>query len=149
MSGAAVNRGTTQIQCFFTAPSSSNKLLTLTQPYGNAYSLETFRSLLRSDSISRFIHPFSPITDSLQYLSGIFLHHRLYGPSPLWARLSFYKVYNRKVGLSIVFLNLFFKHCSAVRINADGQRKIFEFQMLDTLAPEVKKRYLLAFCYAL
>lgn len=41
MSGAAVNRGTTQIQCFFTAPSSSNKLLTLTQPYGNAYSLET------------------------------------------------------------------------------------------------------------
>ena len=36
MSGAAVNRGTTQIQCI--APSSSNKLLTLTQSYGNAYS---------------------------------------------------------------------------------------------------------------
>lgn len=79
MSGAAVNRGTTQIQCFFTAPSSSNKLLTLTQSYGNAYSLEVFGSLLRSDSITRFIHPFSPTTDSLRYLSGIFLRHRLYG----------------------------------------------------------------------
>lgn len=86
MSGAAVNRGTTQIQCFFTAPSSSNKLLTLTQPYGNAYSLETFRSLLRSDSIIRFIHPFSPITDSLQYLSGIFLHHHLYGQDSVFTK---------------------------------------------------------------
>ena len=86
MSGAAVNRGTTQIQFFFTAPSSSNKLLTLTQPYGNAYSLETFRSLLRSDSIIRFIHPFSPITDSLQYLSGIFLHHRLYGQDSVFTK---------------------------------------------------------------
>lgn len=86
MSGAAVNRGTTQIQCFFTAPSSSNKLLTLTQPFGNAYSLETFRSLLRSDSIIRFIHPFSPITDSLQYLSGIFLHHRLYGQDSVFTK---------------------------------------------------------------
>ena len=86
MSGAAVNRGTTQIQYFFTAPSSSNKLLTLTQPYGNAYSLETFRSLLRSDSIIRFIHPFSPITDSLQYLSGIFLHHRLYGQDSVFTK---------------------------------------------------------------
>lgn len=86
MSRAAVNRGTTQIQCFFTAPSSSNKLLTLTQPYGNAYSLETFRSLLRSDSIIRFIHPFSPITDSLQYLSGIFLHHRLYGQDSVFTK---------------------------------------------------------------
>ena len=86
MSGAAVNRGTTQIQCFFTAPSSSNKLLTLTQPYGNAYSLETFRSLLRSDSIIRFIHPFSPITDSLQYLYGIFLHHRLYGQDSVFTK---------------------------------------------------------------
>lgn len=86
MSEPAVNRGTTQIQCFFTAPSSSNKLLTLTQPYGNAYSLETFRSLLRSDSIIRFIHPFSPITDSLQYLSGIFLHHRLYGQDSVFTK---------------------------------------------------------------
>lgn len=86
MSGAAVNRGTTQIQCFFTAPSSSNKLLTLTQPYGNAYSLETFRSLLRSDSIIRFIHPFSPIMDSLQHLSGIFLHHRLYGQDSVFTK---------------------------------------------------------------
>lgn len=86
MSGAAVNRGTTQIQCFFTAPSSSNKLLTLTQSYGNAYSLETFRSLLRSDSIIRFIHPFSPITDSLQYLSRIFLHHRLYGQDSVFTK---------------------------------------------------------------
>ena len=86
MSGAAVNRGTTQIQCFFTAPSSSNKLLTLTQPYGNAYSLEVFGSLLRSDLITRFIHPFSPITDSLQYLSGIFLHHRLYGQDSVFTK---------------------------------------------------------------
>ena len=86
MSGAAVNRGTTQIQCFFTAPSSSNKLLTLTQPYGNAYSLETFGSLLRSDSITRFIHPFSPITDSLQYLSEIFLRHRLYGQDSVFTK---------------------------------------------------------------
>lgn len=86
MSGAAVNRGTTQIQCFFTAPSSSNKLLTLTQPYGNAYLLETFGSLLRSDSIIRFIYPFSPITDSLQYLSGIFLHHRLYGQDSVFTK---------------------------------------------------------------
>ena len=86
MSGAAVNRGTTQIQCFFTAPSSANKLLTLTQPYGNAYSLETFGSLLRSDSIIRFIHPFSPTTDSLQYLSGIFLRHRLYGQDSVFTK---------------------------------------------------------------
>lgn len=86
MSGAAVNRGTTQIQCFFTAPLSSNKLLTLTQPYGNAYSLETFGSLLRSDSIIRFIHPFSPITDSLQHLSGIFLRHRLYGQDSVFTK---------------------------------------------------------------
>ena len=86
MSGAAVNRGTTQIQCFFTAPSSSNKLLTLTQPYGNAYSLETFGSLLRSDSIARFIHPFSPTTDSLQYLSEIFLRHRLYGQDSVFTK---------------------------------------------------------------
>lgn len=86
MSGAAINRGTTQIQCFFTAPSSSNKLLTLTQPYGNAYSLETFGSLLRSDSIIRFIHPFSPTTDSLQYLSGIFLRHRLYGQDSVFTK---------------------------------------------------------------
>ena len=86
MSGAAVNRGTTQIQCFFTAPSSSNKLLTLTQSYGNAYSLETFGSLLRSDSITRFIHPFSPATDSLQYLSGIFLRHRLYGQDSVFTK---------------------------------------------------------------
>ena len=86
MSGAAVNRGTTQLLCFFTDPSSSNKLLTLTQPYGNAYSLETFGSLLRSDSIIRFIHPFSPITDSLQYLSGIFLRHRLYGQDSVFTK---------------------------------------------------------------
>lgn len=57
MSGAAVNRGTTQIQCFFTAPSSSNKLLTLTQSYGNAYSLETFRSLLRMLGTPRRVSP--------------------------------------------------------------------------------------------
>lgn len=86
MSGAAVNRGTTQIQCFFTAPSSSNKLLALTQSYGNAYSLEVFGSLLRSDSIIRFIHPFSPTTDSLQYLSGIFLRHRLYGQDSVFTK---------------------------------------------------------------
>ena len=86
MSGAAVNRGTTQIQCFFTAPSSSNKLLTLTQSYGNAFFICSICSLLRSDSITRFIHPFSPITDSLQYLSGIFLHHRLYGQDSVFTK---------------------------------------------------------------
>ena len=36
-----------------------------------------------------------------------------------------------------------------MRINADSQRKIFELQMLDALASEIKERYLLAFCYAL
>ena len=76
----------TKFSAFFTAPSSSNKLLTLTQSYGNAYSLEVFESLLRSDSIIRFIHPFSPITDSLRYLSGIFLHHRLYGQDSVFTK---------------------------------------------------------------
>lgn len=141
MSGAAVNRGTTQIQCI--APSSSNKLLTLTQSYGNAYSqkLSGFCSgVIRfSGSYIRFHQPRTLCGTSPKSFSVI----------AFMGKIQFYKVYNRTIGLSIVFLNLFFKHRSAVRINSDCKREILEAEALDALAAQIKKGCLLALGYAL